>query len=73
MKLESVLIIFYYIIMAIYLLIKYTKFFVYGDLSDLLNIDFINIITILFIKIYLIAKIIQLGNTLSKYIHKIIE
>ncbi len=73
MKLESFFIIFYYIIMAIYLLQKYTKYFIYGNLSELLNTDFINIITILFIKFYLIAKIIQLGNTLSKYIHKIIE
>jgi len=60
MKLESFLIIFYHIIMAIYLLQKYTKYFLYGNLSDLLDIDFINITTILFIKLYLIAKLFQL-------------
>lgn len=60
MKLESFLIIFYYIIMVIYLFQKYTKYYLYGDLADLLDIDFIAILTSLFIKLYLIAKIIKI-------------
>ncbi len=73
MNLESFLIIFYYIIMVIYLFQKYTKYYLYGDLSDLLDINFIAILTSLFIKSYLIAKAFQLLLFFTKLIHKIIE
>jgi hypothetical protein len=73
MNLELFLIIFYYIIMVIYLFQKYTKYYLYSDLSDLLDINFIIILTSLFIKLYLIIKACQLLLFFIKRIHKIIE
>ena len=69
MNLESFLIIFYYIIMVVYLFQKYTKYYLYGDLADLLDINFIAILTSLFIKSYLIAKLFQLLLYFTKLIH----
>ncbi len=58
MKYGPILFLFYIIIMCVYLFQKYIKFYIYRDLDDFINTDFIGFITILFIKFYLISKII---------------